>query len=277
MADFYGSHFEYGDVSSRRYGLIIVNINTDRITQFGGSTESISFFNNKAKKRYIVDDDYSGYPLSFDIEIVTENERCLDQSERRKIEKWLFNRRDYRKFYLDIGDDCIGDTFEFVEGVMKRNYLNCRFVNPSKIEGNGGIIGFKATLEADSGLLWQDAIDKTFSVGNAYEDISSIITVNVDSDMDDYIYPKVTITMGGVGGDVIISNNSDDETRLTKFVDISPYATIIMNGELNYISGQYYEKFNKQNFIRLLDGANRITVLGNVDTLEIEFSNRRAL
>lgn len=277
MADIYGSHFEYAGKMSRQYGLIIATIGTERMLQLGGTKESISLFSKKAKRQYLMDDDYSGAMLSFDIEFVTDNERLLELSERRAIEKWLFNKREYCKLYFDIADDLYGETFEYIDGARKRNYLNCRFVNPEKLEYNGGIVGYKATLEADSNMFWQDAIEKSYSVGNAYEDISSVISVTVDSDIDDYVYPKVTINMGGVGGDIIISNNSDDSTRLTKFVGLSPYATIVMKGELNYVSGQYYEKFAKQNFIRLLDGENKLTVMGNVDSMKIEFQNRRSL
>lgn len=277
MADIYGSHFEYAGRMSRQYGLIIATIDTARVTQLHGARESISLFSKKSKRNYQIDDNYSGAALSFDVEFVTDNERLLEVSERRAIEKWLFNQRDYCKLYFDIADDLYGETFEYIDGVRKRNYLNCRFVNPERLEFNGGIVGYKATLEADSDMFWQDAIEKTCVVGNAYEDISSVISVNVDSDINDYIYPKVTITMGSVGGDIIISNDTDDSTRFTKFVDISPYATITMKGELNYISGQYYEKFAAQNFIRLLDGENKLSVTGNIDTLKFEFQNRRSL
>ena len=125
-------------------------------------------------------------------------------------------------------------------------------------------------------MFWQDAITKTFTIQNDDPTMSSSIVVKVDTDLDDYIYPKVSFTLGSYGGDVIITNHSDDSTRLTKFVGLSPFATVTMRGELNYVSGQYYEKFYKSNFIRLLDGANNLSVMGDVQTITIEFQNRRA-
>ena len=124
-------------------------------------------------------------------------------------------------------------------------------------------------------MFWQDAIEKTFTVNNASASDTSIISIDVDSDIDDYIYPKVTFTLGSGGGNVIFINNTDDSTRFTKFVGLSANSTITMKGELNYISGQYYEKFSTRNFIRLLDGTNNITVQGNVKTVKVEFQNRR--
>ena len=277
MADIYGSHFEFAGVSSRQYSLILASVNTNRDVRKSGTIESITIFNKSEKKKHIIDTDYSNSPLSFDIEIITDNDRLLEKEERRRIEKWLFNKRDYRKLYIDMADDLTGETYEFINGIRIRHYLNCRFINPEKLEYNGGIVGYKATLETDMGWAWTDAITSEYIVNNGAEDISSVITAKVDTDLDEYIYPKVTIKIGSTGGDIIITNNSDDTNRITKFVGISPEATIIMKGDLNYVSGQYYEKFALRNFIRLLDGNNELTVIGDVVSIEIEYSARRML
>lgn len=275
MADIYGSHFEYGGKSSRQYGLVIVSMKADRMLKLNGDIAGATVYNRVAKKRYLVDNDMTNSPLSFDVEIITYNQRALEQNERRSIEKWLFNKHDYRKLYFDMADDWYGDMNEIVNGARKRLYLNCRFINPQKIESCCGVVGYQATLEADSSMLWQDPVEMVYTLNSASEDTIQMITVNVDSDMDDYIYPKVTFTLGSVGGNVIFINNTDDSARFTKFVGLSANATITMKGELNYISGQDYEKFSTRNFIRLLDGTNNITVQGNVRTVKIEFQNRR--
>lgn len=277
MADIYGSHFEYGGVSSRLYGLIIVNAGTSRLTQLFGQKEGVTIFSKIANKRFLIDDDYSASPLTFEIEIMTDSDRCLDPVERRQIEKWLFNKRSYRKLYMDIADDEYGETYEYVNGELKRNYLNCRLINPEKLEGNGGIVGYKATLEADSQMFWQDPIEQSFTVQNGAESASSNITLLIDTDLEEYVYPKVTIQMGNSGGSIIIANNSDDSTRQTKFVDLGALATVVMKGELNYVSDQYYEKFADRNFIRLLDGENTFTITGDVEAIKFEYSARRAL
>lgn len=277
MSDLYGSHFEYGGVSSRSYDLIIANIESARNISLAGEKSSVTVFNKNEKKRYLIDDDYSTSPLSFEMEIVTDDGRCLDQQERRKIEKWLFGHRDYRKLYWDIDDDCDSELYEFLNGNTLRLYLNCRMLNPTKLEYNGGIVGYKFTLEADSNMFWQDPISTTYNVDNSTSGSSSVVDIEIDTDIADYVYPKVTITMGSTGGDVTISNNTDDETRLTKFVGVSANATIIMKGEINLISGQYYEKFQHRNFIRLLDGVNKLTVIGNVKTIKIEYAARRLM
>ena len=277
MADIYGSHFEYAGISSRRYGLIIANVETRRFSQVSGSIEGKTVFNRSSKRRYLIDDDYSDFPVSYEIDIVTDNERGIELYERREIEKWLFNKHDYRKLYLDIADDCFGETYEIIGGLQKQLYMNCRFINPERLEYNGGIIGYRVTLEVDSGLWWQDATEQMFDIDNEAASSTSNFVVDVDTDLDDYTYPKVTITMGDLGGDVIITNVTDDNTRITKFVGLSANTTVILNGEINYVSGQNYLKFDSRNFPRLLDGKNNFTVLGNVASISFEFNNRRML
>ncbi len=277
MADIYGSHFEYGGVSSRMYDLVFVNVNTDRWTQLSGSVEPVTIYSKSANRNYLIDDDYTGSPVSIDAEIVTGSGRCLETAEQRQAEKWLFSHHDYRRLYFDTADDPDAQTYECVDGTLYRNYLNCRFLNPERIEGNGGVCGYKFQIVCDSNMFWQDARTHSYSVHGGAADASTIISVPVDTDFQAYIYPKVTITIGSVGGDITIVNNTDDSTRMTRFLGVSPYASIVMKGELNYLNGEYYEKFVDRNFIRLLDGDNQFMVLGDIDTITFEYSPRRRM
>ena len=273
MADIYGSHFEFAGLSSRRYGLIFANVETTRYSAASGEIEGVTIFNKTCKKRILIDDDYSNSPVSFEVDIVTDDEHGIELSERREIEKWLFNKHDYRKLYLDLADDIYGETYEIIDGVHKQLYMNCRFINPTRLEYNGGIVGYRVTLEADSALWWQDSVTKTFTLSSS----PSMFTVDVDTDIDDYTYPKVTITMGTTGGNVVIINSADDNTRQTKFIGLSANASVILKGELNYVSGQNYAKFAYRNFPRLLDGDNSFVVTGDVASITFEFNNRRML
>ena len=276
MADIYGSHFEYGGVSSRQYDLIIANLNTSRWIRTNGEYESVTIYSKIAHKKYLIDDNHADSPVTFDIEILAEDDRSFGKSEMREIEKWLFNNHNYRKLYFDIEDDPNGEMYETIGGIKYRNYLNCRFMNPERIEGNGGVTGFKATLEADSNMFWQDVITKQFSL-SSNTSAGTAVVLEVDTDFHEYIYPKVTITVGSSGGDIVITNTSDDSARHTKFVGVSPRASIVMKGELNYVSGDYYKKFSERNFIRLLDGENRLMLIGDISSVKFEYSARRMM
>jgi phage-related protein len=275
VAEIYGAHFEYNGIQSRRYGLMIANIETERFNQTYGTRQGITLFNKSSLKRYLIDDDYSDSPITIDIEIVTDNQKIINPHERRTIERWLFGQTKYQKFYIDMADDSTGESFEYKNGEYKRLYLNCRFVNPTKIEYNGGIVGYKTTLEADSGMWYQDRTVQTFTLNHESSSSHSTIDVVVDTDLKRFTYPKVTLTTGDVGGNVTILNHADDIERTTQFSQLAANTSVILNGETNYISGQNFEKFYKQNFPRLLDGTNHIYIAGNIKTIKFEFYNRR--
>ena len=276
MADIYGSHFEYDGRSSFEFGIIMVNITSERFTNLSGVIEGVTIFNKSSKRNYLIDDNYSNSPVAFEVDFITENERVLFQDECRKIEKWLFNRHNYRRFYIDTLDDCGESPYEAIDQKAKRLYRNCRFINPSRIEDGNGTVGYHATVECDSGYWWQDAISKTFNIDNNSSGYTEI-KVKVDTDIDDYVYPKVSILTGLSGGDITITNATDDTQRQTKFEDIPPNTLLTIRSDINYISGNYYQNFINRYFPRLLDGINHIIVGGDIKTITYEFNNMRFL
>lgn len=267
-----GCHFQYGDFNSREKGVIFAHCDTGSYDYIMGSLSTSYMFNRRNKVRHIIKDDYSNSPISFEAEIVSDNFRAFTIQDRRDIEKALFHKPDYRKLYVDIDDDIMADTYEYVDGYLKRLYFNCRFMNPSKIEdGNGLVVGYKFTVECDSCMAWQDEVEMSYEIS----DDNRIISVELDTDIGGYTYPEVVIYVGSTGGDIIVVNNTDDASRLTKFNNLSSNITLTMKGNLNYISGQNYEKFENQNFIRLLDGSNSISVTGDVTAIKFRWNNRR--
>lgn len=275
MADLSGSHFEYAGISSRTYGLITANVETTRYVNIGGEIEGVSIFNKKNHKRYLIDDDYSSSPLSLELDIVTEDGRGIEYSQRRKIEKWLFNRGQYKKFYLDTGDDCYGETTDLVDGDYKRLYLNCRFINPTRLEYNGGIVGYRVTLEADSCMWWQEPVTKTYELNLANANSVGYITVPIDSDLDDYIYPKIKITAGNVVSQVSIINTTDDSVRETLVSMPAARSSVTIYGDTGLVVGGAYPTIDNRVFPRLLDGENSLVVKGCVSSIEVTFQNRR--
>lgn len=273
--ELYG-HFSYNGRSSREFGLMIANAETKRNTKLSGEIESSVVFGKKAIRNYFACDDYSDSPLSIDVEILCDEDQILNVPTQREIKKWLFYMQGYGKLFIDLEDDPYGENYELVDGQQKRIYLNCRFTNPERVEGNGGICGYRATLEADSPLAWQEKVDATITLTGG-TNANAVSTLSIDTDLRDYTYPKVTITTGESGGDIIIANNTDDATRLTKFVGVSANTQIVMNNEIGYVSGQNYSKFAIKNFVRLLDGDNAISTVGDIVSIKFEWQNRRYL
>lgn len=273
--DLAGCHFTYADISSREYSLWFAHCETSDYTAINGTTKSLTVFNSRGNRRYFVADSYTDSPVSIDVEFITDDDRTLSVQEIRNIERWLFNRKNYYKLFIDIADDCLAESYQIVDGIEKRFYFNCRFTNPTKIYGNGGTVGFKAKMECDSYVLWQEALDAEFEIGHTSASDSSVVSVNIDSEVDDYVYPKITITMAAAGGDISITNNTDDSTRITSFKSLTGEIEFTMNGNLNYISGDNYVKFYDRNFVRFIPGTNSISIVGAVDNIKFEWENRR--
>lgn len=276
--ELFGSYFEYNGKSSRTYSLVFASVDTEPYLSLNGEIQSSVVFNKQDKRNYFIGESFTDSPIQFEAEIVTDDGQIINRFARREIEKWLFHQPAYRRLYTDMWCDTQGESVDIVNGETKRLYLNCRFTNPEKIEGNGGLVGYRFTVECDSSMAWQDAVSYEFTTGHANSSSSSIITINVDTDLKDYVYPKVTITMGRTGGDITISNNTDNTSRLTSFSGLTANITFTMNGNgINYISGDNYLKFSNKNFIRLLDGENKISIIGDVSKITFEFQQRRYL
>lgn len=270
-----GCHFIYGAFDSRTYGLYFAHLDTSEYMSLSGEIESSYLFNERNKKSYVIGDDYENSPVSFDAEIISDDLTAISKQNRRLIEKALFNRPKFQKLSVYQDEDCLEESYETVDGIVKSFYLMCRFINPEKIENDtGSVIGYSFTVECDSNLMWQESSSKAFSLtGN-----QTNITVTLDTDEVGYTYPKVTIQMGASGGDITVINSTDSTSRITKFTGLSPSISLIMNGNTNYISGDNnYDKFSNQNFIRLLDGDNNLVVTGNITSIKFEWNNRRFL
>lgn len=277
--DIYGSHFEYDGVSSRDYGLIIVNLNTERYLSVGGEGVASTVFNAKANKRYIIDSDESNSPVEFDIEIITDTQRSLFREEVIEISSWLFNKKSYKKLYFDMADDTNGETFEIINGEVKRLYMNCRFVNPEKIERDGSVVGFKVTIETDSNMFWQDPIEEVLVYNHKHGWSGSSKIITIDTDYPGYTLPVVTVLPHpdmAMGGRILIRNSADlDGYYEVNVKYFGKNATVTMDSSIRYIGGTNVRSDYNPNFLRLLSGENRIVVGGAMGSLKVKYQNRR--
>lgn len=265
-------HFEYAGKSSREYGLIMANVETSRYTSVSGKIQTNVSYHSLNKKNYYVGTSTSESPMVFEAEVVSDTP--LDLGTQRTVEKWLFHRNGYKQFFVDMFDDYDCESYELIDGRPKRTYLNCRFVNPEKLEYNGGVVGYKFTVECDSHLAWQEPVSITYEV-NSTDNAGVYIDVSVDTDSNEYVYPEVVVTTDhGCTGFQIV-NESDDVSRVTSFIGDIPNTVIRMNPSIGFVTDGYYDMFAKKNFVRLLDGENTLFILGNVQTVQITWQNMR--
>lgn len=269
--DIYGKRFIYAGVSSYDYDMILAVMDSSTYMRVSGESKEQSFYGRKSRSNYYLGTNWDDSPASFSVELIHASNAPYTKNQVRALEKWLFNQSGNKKFYVDARDDYYNETTEEILGVDRRLYVNCRFTNPTKLMYNSGVIGFSCTMECDSGWVWQDAITQTETLSGS----SNTVTVSVDSDVPDYIYPKIVLTAGSSGGDISIVNQTDDSYRITSIRDVPANSVIVMNSAINYITEEYYESFPDHNFVRFLSGDNTLTINGDVAEITITWSNMR--
>ena len=206
-------------------------------------------------------------PLEFEVEIIGE-EGCCSVHERA-IKNWLFNSPTFKELYIDPEDD---KEAEYVSGTIKRQYLECVFCNPQKIEYAEGTVGWRCTCMCSSTMAIQEKVEKTLS------SFGSDIILNVDTDIQDYVYPYLVITCGGAKSDITITNKSDNN-RAMQIKDATAkavlYADCSIGTIVNSANTEYYDRLVNQKFLRLLPGANTLLVTGDVASIKISWNNAR--
>lgn len=122
--------------------------------------------------------------------------------------------------------------------------------------------------------------------GNPVQDVTDLykIEVPIDTDIDGYTYPVITIGVGSIGGTIEITNMSDfrdgvfaSEDRKTVLSNVPALTNIVLDSTVCSITGISYDKMTGKFFPRFLSGNNIIYVKGNVSTMNIEWQNRRFL
>lgn len=206
-------------------------------------------------------------PLEFEVEIIGEEGYC--SLHERAIKGWLFNSPTFKTLYIDPEDD---KEAEYIDSTIKRQYLECVFSNPQKIEYAEGTVGWRCTCMCSSTMAIQEKVEKTLS------SFDSDITLNVDTDIQDYVYPYLVITCGDTKSDITITNKSDNN-RAMQIKDATAkvvlYADCAIGTIVNNANTEYYDKLVNQKFLRLLPGANTLSVTGAVTSIKISWNNAR--
>lgn len=151
--------------------------------------------------------------------------------------------------------------------------MECIFYNPKEIRFADGLHGWKCMCELSSGLAFQDEIEYEFN------DFTNNITIDVNSDLVDYIYPTLIITADNKTNpiDVTIINVSDnnrsmilkDITALTEIYIDCPVGSVIDSTGISLFNNLLDRKF-----LRLLSGENVLKISG-INNIKIIYQNVR--
>lgn len=283
MSDFYGRHFEFGNASTVIYRsatdhLVFANLDTSRYMRLYGNISGVGILTRADKRRILIDDDYSDFPVSIDMELFRDDGEPIPKARQRALETILFGDMAYRRVYIDRDDDPDGDYYEDVDvqGVtqQKRLFLMARFMNPERIEFDCKVYGYRFTLETDSGMWTQETIGYHFYPES--DDAGELnFEVYIDTDLPGYMYQPTALTSTQEGGDITWVNLDDDANRLTTFVNMPSHATVHIDGKINYIDEGFYNRFQNMNFPRFVNGRNRIRITGAIAAAHVNVTNRR--
>ena len=262
------NNFEYDGIESTRYGLFFGHVNTERLKQICGNLEYNQAFYPSLNRQEIHGINKDEFPLSFDLEIISAEP--ISHYFEKEIKKWLFNSPTYKRLYADKIKD---ENIETINGGKKREYVECIFTNPEAMFYADGLHGWKCTCTLSSGWAFQDEIEIKYTFDDPT--VETEITIPVDSDNNDYIYPTLVLSTASTASSII--NNISDNNREMQIKEI-PVRTIYIDSAIGTITDDTgisrYPNLVGQKFLRLVDGNNVLNVLG-ISELTIRYQNVR--
>lgn len=259
--------FEYDGIKSAKYGLFFGHVDTERLKQICGNLEYNQVFYPSLNRQEIHGVNKDEFPLSFDLEIISAEP--ISYGTAKEIKKWLFSSPRYKKLYASRIKD---KTIEKIHGEEKRSYVECVFTNPEAMFYADGLHGWKCTCILSSGWAFQDEIEIT------YTDFTENITVPVDSDNEEYIYPTFTFSAAATNPVSPIIKNISDNNRTMELRDIEGQKEVYVDSAVGTITDNtgtsLYPNLVGQKFLRLVNGDNVLNVSG-ISELTVKYQNVR--
>lgn len=263
--------FEYDGVMSAKYGLLFGHIDTERLKQICGNLEYNQVYYPSLNRQEIHGVNKDEFPLSFDIEIISA-EPILYWFEK-EIKQWLFNSPTYKKLYASRIKD---KTTESINGKEKRKYVECIFTNPEAMFYADGLHGWKCTCILSSGWAFQDEIEIKYTFDDPT--VETEITIPVNSDSGDYIYPTFTFSAATTNPISPTIVNTSDNNRTMEIKDIVAQIEVYVDSAIGIITDNtgtsLYSNLVDQKFLRLVNGKNVLGVSG-INELTIKYQNVR--
>ena len=173
---FSGLNFSYDGLSSTDYGIQILDF--DGVGKFSNNILATTLTANKPAPsiRFFKSGSNVDTPPQFKLSVVSQT--ALNDSNRRAILRWLYNRSDFKQFRVSQSD-------------LANYYYMCIFTNVDAIYINGKCYGFELTGQLNSPYQYGESTLQTGTTGN-----NRMATINVinNSDIPDgYVYPKIII------------------------------------------------------------------------------------
>lgn len=256
---FSGLNFTYDGISSTTHGVKILDF--DGIGKFSTNilSASVSITKPMMSPRFFCVGSKTETPPQFELTIISET--SLDDTKRRAILSWLYNRGDFKIFRVNQPD-------------LTNYYYKCIFSSVDAIYINGKCYGFSLTGILDSPYQYGIPTTKTISVVSSGQ-MDSIVN---NSDIPDgFVYPKITITKPATSADtnVTITRFESDEDTILAFT--SAAETLVIDCALKTIESNtrtYPMSGFGGSWLRLVKGANALQLYApSGTTITVECPN----
>lgn len=254
----FATDFLFDNQRASDLGLMICSFNGDIETASGGEIEYNAIKTPGS-------DTFSIYGSQLNSVIVWNFSICkiphantspyFDPYEESQVVKWLLNMKGYKTLQFNQPE---------YEDIFYQAYFN---ITPHQVAGQ--TIGFDLVATSNCAYGFSDII-KRKSILNS----SAPLRLHIRSDVNTYILPKVKIK--GTGN-FKINNYSDENLQhsiLTKALEFQNITKeIMMDSEMDIITGLSSPSDFNWHFLRLIDGKNIITT-GSESNIEIEIQYR---
>jgi len=254
------SNFIADRESSEEYGVVCVRFDTisgAEIVSGEGETELNISKTPRSNKFKILSQEYTK-PLSFTFQIINDDGSNIDEVKERSIKKWLCKRGKFIKFQMD--DDRFYDT-EFEVNISNPQII--KVIN---------VVGMEFTVTCNAPYGYSSMIKKSYNIVSTNQQIK----LYINNDIDDYIYPNITI-LANAPGSLSITNSTEVSNSVFTINNLVAGETITIEGEIPFISSStshdVWKDFNKR-WIRFVDGLNTLT-FSNLCTVTISYREPR--
>lgn len=258
--NFYGSSIIFNNVPSEVYDLRIYGFDFSDPRE-GASGGNVSVYEEWLYRRETPYFYGRYYTESLEFDFTLGSFSYIDGDTRHAIQAWLLGKTTYLPLRI-VQDDISSIVFNVILTQSTPLYV--------------GNINYALTLHAKCdrpwGIYYPPVTTKTYSSGSVSESFNYINS----SVYTGYNKPIVSFTISGSvsgsSGNFSIVNNSD-AGRTFAFTGLVANETITVNNDLGIItsSGSYLRmgNFNRK-FLRLVQGANNLTVSGSITQLTID-------
>ena len=257
-----GTDFHYDGMNLSDFGLMICSIDESADGNF--SVGSVTELNTiKAPQSYVwnyLGESYSD-PLEFEFTVGRIDKygelHPIHQNEERAILKWLKQRGPYKSFYF-LPSNPIDDII----------HHKAKIDNVEEIKISGNTVGFSITIVTNAPFGFSKEWKYDLSA-------NSQLTINVDSDEANYLYPRLTIK-ATKSGNVSLENISNGSG--SSINNLSANETVIVDknnvGVITDLGTHNVVKDFSRTWFRLEDGENICKLTGSAD-VSITFQEPR--